>query len=268
MARLKETADRYGELPGGVGRNLAQALHAVNGIAYQLGIARLPFEYGSEFVGSNLEDEIKGQTERYVDREFPKALGMSYWEFKDKTYSLIPNPVPQLEWHDRFPIPIIQITGLNVDTHYKLAGISTPSGYRNRGLYIPEGGYKNTGMQLVWMNDGGMNLDKTVTSVGQILGKDEVLATLDHGVGLLMARPELLAYHNVYLPGSMSSEEDDNITFQTVALLRSSDSGGRNPTLVWESVRSVKNGRLDNDMTASPSMGSATVKKTPRIPKT
>lgn len=267
MASLKEIADRYAKLPDGIGRNVAPALNAIDSMAHQLGIGRLPFQFGSEFVGRNLDEEIRAQAERYIDREFPKAMGKSVWEFRDAARALVPDPLPKIDWNDRFRIPTIRITNLDSDTYCRLVGVRVSGDRYHRKAYVPEGGFKNIGMELVWMNDGGLNLDKSVTEVKEGLGEDEALAHINHGIGLLMARPELLAYHHVYLPGSKSVEEDKNRVYQTVAKLSSEDSDGSNPYIVWDTVCEVNSIRDTQDMTRNPHIGSATIKKTSRVPK-
>lgn len=240
----------------GKGQVIADGLAPWSRVAQEHGIDRLPFRFGNEALGNTIEEDLELQADRYIDRDFPRALGLTPSALKDRIMALKPPIREEVNaQRDRFRIPTVYVKGIPFRTQYQLAGIKLPYGMRSEAFHNPK--VYTAEVELVWMQDGSLFLGKSLIEAVESTAENEGLAGLDHGVGLLMARPALLSHHSVYLPGSQSTEEEDNTSFRTVPRLYSETRDGSKPVLEMHLV-----GRDDSlrseDFTGSPLVGSVT----------
>ncbi len=262
---VKELARRFEELPDGSGQVIADGLTSWYRVAWERGLERLPFRFGSEVVGLTVEADLGKQAERYVDRDFHTALGMAAGALRDQIMALVPPDSQNItEFIDRgkFNVPVVLFGGIPLDTQYRLAGIDTPDNYNWHGSkpYIPPGGFENGSVNFARMQDGSAYLNKAITQVQQGLAEGEILASVNHGVGLLMARPDVLAHHRIYLSGTQAVEEDGTHDYEIVAMLAAGNRDGSRPALTMYTVGQFDTMRR-KDFTTQARSGSATLRK-------
>lgn len=148
-----------------------------------------------------LEAEVERQAERYIDFGFAKRLHISKEKFKRQLMDLV---APQPEaFKGRFDIPAIVIgSKLPIEEQYKMAGVD----YYLEGLRIEEWdtqGYRTPSIpHLVWLQDGKINLNESVTAARKRLVDDERGASIYDGLGIYVAKPEILKDHFIDLPGT------------------------------------------------------------------
>lgn len=149
-----------------------------------------------------LEAEIERQTRLYIVRDFHKRLRMSESRFKDHLMELA---VPQPEaFRGRFNIPVIAFGQIPTKEQARLAGIN----YYLDGINVsdweedPQGYITPKRSYLTWMQDGTANLNRKPTAVRDTLAVDERGATIQDGIGLYVAHPEVLNSHYLDLPGT------------------------------------------------------------------
>jgi hypothetical protein len=84
-------------------------------------------------------------------------------------------------------------------------------------------GYRTTyGVYMTWMQDGWKNRGRSVENVRMTLDPVERGATIYDGIGLYIARPNILTEHSVSLPGT-------SVKLNSAAYLRLLD--GRRPQM-------------------------------------
>lgn len=151
-----------------------------------------------------LQAEIEGQTQRYKELEFHKhkKMRMSAGKFKDAIMSLSIAQPEKFVGH--LDIPTLAFGQIPAKDQCELAGIN----YYLRGFKVSDwqedpGGWRTPGnIYMNWMYDGGKNLKTAVSTVRANLLKDTRGATEYDGIGLYVARPEILKDHYVDLPGT------------------------------------------------------------------
>lgn len=151
--------------------------------------------------GEALQAELEAQAKRYIEFGFAKKLGMTQYRFKDRVMGLA---APQPEsYKGRFDIPVVVI-GAQVPAveQYRMIGFDyylSDLGIQDRDVK----GYQTPNVpHLVWMQDGKVNLGKSVDKVRASFSRDERGANLYDGVGLVVARPDILKDHFIDLPGT------------------------------------------------------------------
>lgn len=156
--------------------------------------------------------EIERQALRYSELEFHKhkKLRMSKGKFKDAIMSLV---ISQPEsFVGRFDIPSIAFGQIPSKDQCELAGVdSYLDGLEVSDWQEDPGGFRTPDkIYMNWMYDGGKNLKTAVSTVRANLLKDTRGATYYDGIGLYVARPEILKDHYIDLPGtSVGSDAPD-----------------------------------------------------------
>ena len=187
---------------------------------------------------SLIEAEVERQAKRYQELGFHKRLRMSAGGFKDSVMSLV---VPQPEvFKGRFDISVVAFGQIPTKDQAKLVGIE----YYLDGLKVSDWesdpqGYKTPDRTyLTWMQDGRVNLGKSVRDVRAGLASDERGATIQDAVGLYVAHPEVLNDHHIDLPGTSVESGDAALLGRWVGGpgLRGSHIG--NPFSSWGSASS------------------------------
>jgi hypothetical protein len=136
--------------------------------------------------------------------EFHKhsTLRVSAGRLKDMIMDLV-NPQPE-SFKGRFDMPVIVFGQIPAEDQAKLAGVK----YYLKGLNVrdweedPRGYRTPKGAYMTWMHDGRKNLLRSVEIVRSTLDTDERGATIYDGIGLYIARPNILTDHYVVLPGT------------------------------------------------------------------
>lgn len=150
-----------------------------------------------------LEAEVERAAVGYREAGFATRLGMSPGRFKDSVMELI---AAQPEaWRGRFDKPVVLIgTQIPAGDQYKMLGLNyLLEGFRVSDWEEDPGGYKTPEVfRLVWMQDGRVNLKRSVNDVRSTLATDERGATLHDGVGLFISDPDVLSHHFVAFPGT------------------------------------------------------------------
>lgn len=112
---------------------------------------------------------------------------------------------PQPErFKDRFDIPVIVFGQIPVEDQARLVGVDDYlAGLRvrdwkkdSREYITPKRAY------MTWMQSGSKNLKRSVERVRSTLCPDERGATVYDGIGLYIARPNILKDHIIDLPGT------------------------------------------------------------------
>lgn len=159
------------------------------------------------FTPEGLTQELERIAIRYQDMGFYKhrQLQVSKGSLKDL--------IMGNEWFDpqqpesfigRFDIPVIVFGHITVKDQAKLAGVD----YHLEGLNVRDWkgdprGYKTPeSVYMTWMQDGQKNLKRSVKRVRSTLDPDERGATIHDGIGLYIARPNILKDHYIDLPGT------------------------------------------------------------------
>ncbi len=155
-----------------------------------------------KFSPEALDAEIERQVRRYQELGFHKRLKMSAGRFKDSVMGLV---VPQPEaFRGRFDIPVVAFGQIPAKDQARLVGID----YWLEGLKVSDWekdpqGYKTPEMSyLTWMQDGRVNLKRAPLDVRNSFATDERGATQYDGIGLYVARPQVLQDHYIDLPGT------------------------------------------------------------------
>jgi len=168
----------------------------------------LPKEFPSNEIASRqaealrmneIKAEVEKQVLRYQEFGFPKKLKMTNEKFKDQIMGLVA-PQPE-KYKGRFDIPVIVLgSKIWAGQQYKSIGFNynvLPIGIEN---YDPRGYQDSRSPHFVWMQDG---TDKSASGIKwNSFHNDERGANVFDGVGLMIARPDLLEDHFVVLPGS------------------------------------------------------------------
>ena len=187
VATARTLIERYGDVP--LGPSVADS-------------DSVPVVRVEAFTPQALEAEVERQAGRFKELGFHKRLKMSAGRFKDHLMGLV---VPQPEtFVGRFNIPVIGFGQIPiaeqarlVDIDFWLEGLTVsdwlqdPQGYRT-----PDRTY------LTWMQDGRINIGKSVRDVRTGLAPDERGATVQDGIGLYVGHTEVLNDHNIDLPGT------------------------------------------------------------------
>jgi len=154
-----------------------------------------------------LKAEVEKQVLRYQEFGFPKRLKMTNEKFKDQIMDLV--TLPQEKYKGRFDIPVI-VPGSRMWLSQQYRSLGFDQSDRELSYFETSdyGGYKTPrNPSLVWMQDGRkyfgrypshlfMNTDPNFSE------EDERVANIYDGVGLMVARPDLLKDHSVFLPGT------------------------------------------------------------------
>jgi hypothetical protein len=150
-----------------------------------------------------VEAEVERQAVSYREAEFARRLRMSPDRFKDSIMGLIAAQ-PQA-WRGRFDLPRVVIgPKIPVGDQYKMLGLNyLLGGFQVSDWEEDPGGYKTPEVfRLVWMQDGRVNLNRSVDDVRSTMATDERGVTLHYGVGLFNADPDVLSHHFVAFPGT------------------------------------------------------------------
>jgi hypothetical protein len=145
--------------------------------------------------------ELEAQVVRYQEFGFPQRLGMLSGRFKDTVMRLA---VPQSKiYRGRFDIPVVVIgTQIPVAEQYRMIGVDYYLDDSTTQATDPQG-YKTPRVpHLFWMQDGTRYLNKSVDTVTSSYVIFERGANIHDGVGLVVARPNILKDHFVDLPGT------------------------------------------------------------------
>jgi hypothetical protein len=151
-----------------------------------------------------LTQELEISVANYQDMGFHKhrALNVCKGKLKDMIMDLI-KPQPE-SFKGRFDIPVIVFGHIPVEDQAKLAGVH----YGLEGLYVrdwegdPRGYRTPAEVYMTWMQDGRQNLKRNVKKVRSTFDPAERGATVYDGIGLYIARPNILTDHYVDLPGT------------------------------------------------------------------
>lgn len=150
-----------------------------------------------------VEAEVERAASSYREAGFATQLGMSPGRFKDSIMGLI---AAQSEASKgRFDKPVVVIgTQIPVGDQYKMLGLNyLLGGFRVSDWEEDPGGYRTPEVfRLVWMQDGRVNLKRSVDDVRSTMATDERGATLHDGVGLFISDPDVLSHHFVAFPGT------------------------------------------------------------------
>jgi hypothetical protein len=162
-------------------------------------LPEIKFRHAETLRMNEIRSEVERQIFRYQEFGFPKKLKMTNEIFKDKMMSLV-TPQPE-KYRGRFDIPVIVLgSKIWAGQQYRSIGFNynvPPIGIEN---YDPRGYEDQRTPHLVWMQDG---TDKSASEIKwNSFHKDERGADVFDGVGLMVARPDLLEDHFVVLPGS------------------------------------------------------------------
>jgi len=187
----REYAEKYPEL--------AKSLRDSARLAIRLGVE--PF---TPVTPELLEAEVERQAGRYKGLEFHKhkSLRISVGRLKDQIMSLVYEQ-PEV-FRGRFDIPVVVFGQISPKDQARLAGLNyyldglgmsdwehDPQGYKT-----PETSY------MTWIQDGTVNLGKSVEDVRKALAEDERGATIHDGIALYIANPDVLKDHFIDLPGT------------------------------------------------------------------
>ncbi len=186
----REYADKYPEL--------AKSLRDSAKLAIRLGV-----EPSTPVTPELLETEVERQVGRYKELEFHKhkSLRISAGKFKDQIMSLVYEQ-PEV-FRGRFDIPVVVFGQISPKDQAKLAGLN----YYLGGLdmsdweYDPQGYKTPKTSYMTWMQDGTVNLKKSVETVRKAFAEDERGATIHDGIALYIANPDILKDHFIDLPG-------------------------------------------------------------------
>jgi hypothetical protein len=150
---------------------------------------------------SILEAQWQAQADRYVKLGFHRELDMSQEDY----LASLPRFEPQPEaYKGRFDIPVLVETRIPAVRQAKLAGLNyyleghNPRDWEQdpKGYQTPQNPY------TTWMQDGRINLDKSVEVVRTRLAEDERGATEWDGIALYIKSPQILKHHAIDLPGT------------------------------------------------------------------
>jgi hypothetical protein len=143
--------------------------------------------------------EVEKQVLRYKEFGFSKKLKMTNEKFKDQIMGLV-TPQPE-KYRGRFDIPIIVLgSKIWARQQYESIGFNYNVNIIAIESYDPRGYEDQRSPHLVWMQDG---TGKSASGIKwNSFHNDERGANVFDGVGLMVARPDLLEDHFVVLPGS------------------------------------------------------------------
>lgn len=149
----------------------------------------------------DLQAEWERQANLFIERDFHKILKIAKGKYKDS----LPRFTPQPEaYRGRFDTPILIEGRIPAPRQYELAGVKYFLGGLNvRDWEDDPQGFKTPDVPYTtWMQDGGVNFNKSVRKVRKNLAEDERGGTLLDGAGFYIARPEVLKDHYIDLPGT------------------------------------------------------------------
>lgn len=146
----------------------------------------------------SLKQEWDNQSQKLANL-FAQELGLT----KEAYIATLPKFEPQPEsWRVRFDIPVIVERRVPLKRMLELAGIVR---YFDVDLIKDwEKGKFNTPKTpyATWLNDGSVNLGKSVSNVRKSLKNDERGGTVFDGIALYLKDPKILEHHYLDLPGS------------------------------------------------------------------
>lgn|SRR3989344_5454258 len=184
----REYAERYPEL--------AESLRDSARLAIRLRV--------EPFTSELLEAEVERQAGRYKELEFHrhKNLRISADKLKDQIMSLVYEQ-PEV-FRGRFDNPQVVFGQISPEDQARLAGLDYHLGRLNisdwehdsQGYITPETSY------MTWMQDGTVNLKKSVETARNALVQDERGATIHDGIALYIVNPDVLKDHFIDLPGT------------------------------------------------------------------
>lgn len=147
---------------------------------------------------NSLEEEWQRQASKLAGF-FAEELGKT----KEEYIASLPNFETQPEeWKGRFDIPVIVETRVPLGKMLKKAGIevyfdtNSVKDWEKNGFETPDTPY------ATWLNDGKVNLKKSVDAVRRVLKSDERAGTVFDGLALYLRNPEILNDHYLDFPGS------------------------------------------------------------------
>ncbi len=150
-----------------------------------------------------VEAEVERAASSYREAGFARRLRMSPGGFKDSIMRLI---AAQPEaWRGRFDLPRVVIgPKIPLGDQYKMLGLNyLLGGFRVSDWEEDPGGYKTPeASRLVWMQDGRVNLKRSMDDVRPTMATDERGASIYDGVGLFISDPDVLSHHFVAFPGT------------------------------------------------------------------
>lgn len=151
-----------------------------------------------------LTQELERIATTYQEMEFHKhsMLQVSKGTLKDMIMDL---SAPQPErFKGRFDIPVVTFGQIPAADQASLAGINYHlKGYNACDWEEDPREYRTPKrVHMAWMQDGWENLNKSVETVRSTFALDERGGTEYNGIGLYVARPNILKDHRVDLPGT------------------------------------------------------------------
>ena len=190
-----------------LGKKFGQNGHRVIGgllrlegrIAKWLGVPKSFSENGNKPEKINLETEWNRQAQNAA-RLFAKELG---FKTPGEYIATLPKFEPQpKEWKGRFDIPVIVEIRVPLKRMLELSGIATYfnidsiKDWEKSKFQAPEKPY------TTYLNDGNINLNKSVDQVRKSLRIDERGGNIFDGIALYLKDPKILEHHFLDLPGS------------------------------------------------------------------
>lgn len=152
----------------------------------------------------SLEEEIERQIGRYQELGFHRHrdVAMSAGKFKDSVMKLaVPQPK---NFKDRLDAPFIVSGQVPIKDQCKLAGIDyLLSGFNVRDWTEDPQNYKTpNGFYMAWTDEGARFMNRTVEDVRKELASFERGGTEFDGIGLYIAKPQILQTRFLDLPGT------------------------------------------------------------------
>lgn len=136
---------------------------------------------------------------------FATALGKTEEEYISELPKFEPQPK---QFKGRFDVPIIVETRVPLKRMLELAGINkyfdvdSIRDWERSKFNTPKIPY------TTWLNDGSVNLNKSVDTVRKALKADERGGTVFDGIILCLKDPKILEHHYLDLPGSQVGSDN------------------------------------------------------------
>lgn len=156
----------------------------------------------------DLDLEWTSQAE-ILAKYFAKKLG---FKTQEKYIATLPQSEPQpKKWRERFDVPIIVETRPPLEIMLELAGIVVSFDV-NRLRDWARGNFQTPDAPYTaWVNDGSVNLNKSVDTVRNALSTDERGGTVYDGIAVYLRNREILNHHSLDFPGSEVNDYAPNL---------------------------------------------------------
>ncbi len=186
-----------------IGRNGHRVIGGLLGVESKvigwLGAPKSLSENGKKPEKTTLEVEWQRQANRFIELGFHTELNLT----KDDYLNSLPKFESQpREFKGRLDIPVIVETRISLRRMLDLIGIAQYFGadlvkdWEKGQFETPKMPYST------WLNDGSINLKKSVGEVRKALKSDERGGTIFDGIALYLKDPKILEHHFLDLPGS------------------------------------------------------------------